>query len=210
MAAANGRSARGQCRNTPPASRRYRRTRRASRARAAPGMAQDQRHFLPRVVGAAEGRVVAVVGGDDQQILPRAGGQESGEPGIEFRQRPRIARRVAAVAVFAVEIDQVGEDQPVRRRRPRPRDASHASGIGAGRRGSVKPWPAKRSAVLPMPSPAGRPRPAHRARRAAGAWRSRAARGVRWKSPARALEGAGDDAADRQAIGMAAGDRADR
>ena len=87
---------------------------RANANRCAAAMARGEgqdRHLLAGVVGAAPGRVVAVVGGQDQQIVRAQRGDELGQPGVEGLERRGVAGDVAAVAVDRVEIDEVGEDE---------------------------------------------------------------------------------------------------
>src|SRR5829696_6730861 len=71
----------------------------------------QERDALAGVVGAAEGRVVAVVGGDDQEILVPKGVEEFREALVEALQVPGHPFRVAPVAVLRVEVHEVGEDQ---------------------------------------------------------------------------------------------------
>jgi hypothetical protein len=73
--------------------------------RRAARVSDQQRDALAGVVRAAEGRVVAVVGGDDQQVLVAAGGEKPGQPAVELDQGVRVPRRVAPVPVNRIEID---------------------------------------------------------------------------------------------------------
>ena len=77
------------------------------------GLQAEQRHELARMVGAAVGGVVAVVGGDDQQVVVAHGVHDAAEAPVEVLERQSVAERVAAVSVHGVEIDQVGEAQAV-------------------------------------------------------------------------------------------------
>ena len=61
------------------------------------------------MVGSFEGRVVAMVGSDHQQIVFAHVFDEFGEALIEGFEATGIAYRVAAMAVFAVELDEVDE-----------------------------------------------------------------------------------------------------
>ena len=98
-------------------------------------MQDHERHFLAGVIGAAPGRVVAVIGGDDDEVVLVDPREEAGEPRVELDQRLRVAGDVAAVAVEHVEIDEVREDQPVVGRVPQLVDRGHAFGVrGRGRR----------------------------------------------------------------------------
>ena len=67
--------------------------------------------MLAGVVGAAPGGVVAVVGGDDDEVAVAQGGLDLRDAPVEGLERGRIAGNVAAVAEFAVEIDEIGEDE---------------------------------------------------------------------------------------------------
>ena len=69
-------------------------------------------HLLAGVIGAAPGRIVAVVGGEDQQIVVAAAWR-SVRAGARSKASSAcgIAGDVAAVAVFLVEIDEIGHDE---------------------------------------------------------------------------------------------------
>ena len=81
-------------------------------------MFHEQRHLLARMVRAAKSRVIAMIGGDDDQVLGLAAGKETREPLVELPQRIRVAVDVAAVTVQHVEIDQVHEEKPIMRALP--------------------------------------------------------------------------------------------
>jgi len=68
------------------------------------------------MIGAVMIRVVAVIGGDDQQIVTADARQNVGQPPVEFHQRPRVTFGIAPMAVQRVEIDEIGEQEPVKRR----------------------------------------------------------------------------------------------
>ena len=76
----------------------------------------EQRHVLARVVGRNVRRFAAVVRGHQQQILRPESGEHLGQEGVQTDEVVRETRRVVAVAVLAVEVDQVREDD-VRLRR---------------------------------------------------------------------------------------------
>ena len=65
------------------------------------------------MVGATVGGVVAVVGGDDQQVVVAHSVHDAAEAPVEVLERQAVAERVTAVPVHGVEIDQVGEAQAV-------------------------------------------------------------------------------------------------
>ena len=67
--------------------------------------------MLAGMVGALPGGVVAMVGGDDDKVAVPQGCLDFRDAPVEGLKRRRIAGDVAAVAVFAVEIDQIGEDE---------------------------------------------------------------------------------------------------
>ena len=68
------------------------------------------------VVEAAEGRVVAVIGGDEAIVRRTHRRLDLDEPPVERLEAGGEAGDVAAMAVFGVEIDQVDEDEPAVRR----------------------------------------------------------------------------------------------
>ena len=77
---------------------------------------QQNRHLFARVVGAAPGRVVAMVGGQHQEIVLLDCRDKLRQTAIESHQRLGITRNIAPVAIFLVEIDEIGDDQrPVMR-----------------------------------------------------------------------------------------------
>lgn len=73
-------------------------------------MGQD-RYDFPRVVGAAEGRVVAVVGGDDQEIAGPQSAEQLRQAAVEMLKAGRVAGRVAAMTMIGIEVDEIGEGQ---------------------------------------------------------------------------------------------------
>ena len=83
-----------------------------AQAEIGPAGAVDQhRRALAGMVGAAPGRVVAVIGGDDEQIARPEPRQKRRQGGVEPLEMAGIARDVAPVTEFAVELDQIGEDE---------------------------------------------------------------------------------------------------
>ena len=67
--------------------------------------------MLAGMIEAAEGRVVAVVGGDDAEVLRLQRGFDVEQPAVERFEAGRIAGNVAAVAPLGVEIDEIDEDE---------------------------------------------------------------------------------------------------
>jgi hypothetical protein len=63
------------------------------------------------VIGAAPGRVAAVVSGDDKQIVLLQSRQEFAQSVIECFQRSGIAPDIATVAVDGIKIDEVGKQE---------------------------------------------------------------------------------------------------
>jgi hypothetical protein len=68
-------------------------------------------HPLARVVGAGPCGIVAVIGGEQHQVVGAQRGEDRADFGVEPFEVARIARHVAAVAVEAVELDEIGEGQ---------------------------------------------------------------------------------------------------
>ncbi len=136
----------------------------------------EHRHPLARVVGAAPGGVVAVIGGEEQQDRPRRSrSKQAGQRAVEPFQRAGIARRVAAMAVEAVELDEVGEGQAaVLGLVGEAHEVVHQLGVRL-------PWPRRRCPASrrcrrscpPRAPPARRPGPSRRASATAARWRSR-------------------------------------
>jgi hypothetical protein len=84
-------------------------------ARAAP---MDQHgHALAGVVGAAPGRIVAMIGGEKCHVAGAERVEEPGQRRVERSSAAGVAGDVAAMAVKAVELDEIGEDQRCRRAR---------------------------------------------------------------------------------------------
>ena len=71
----------------------------------------DERNVLARVVGARRGRIVAVIGRHDKQILVSQQRQKPREPLVEALQIRGIPGHVVAMAVLGVEVHEVREDQ---------------------------------------------------------------------------------------------------
>ena len=174
----------------------------ADRARADAGPEGEDRHVLARVVGAAPGRIVAVVGGDDREVArARARRAISGTRASNASSAARIARNVAAVAELASRNRRGWR----RRSPPSGRRSEGVEGGGRGRRrcrrlappSPVPRW-AKMSPILPTVTTS---RPACGQRSSsvsAGGGMAKSLRlPVRLKPACRrADEGARDDAAD--------------
>jgi hypothetical protein len=92
-----------------------------------------------------------VIGGEEHQVIGTQRGEDRADGGIEPFQVPRIARHVAAVAVKAVELDEIGEGQAALLGVFHMiGEMGHQVGIGALDIGT-HPLPAKMSRILPMP-----------------------------------------------------------
>ena len=72
--------------------------------------------MLARVIEAAEGRIVAVVGGDDAIVMRPHRRFDLSQPPIERLEAGRVAGDVAAMTPLRVEVDQIDEDEPAVRR----------------------------------------------------------------------------------------------
>ncbi len=74
-------------------------------------VAHHQRDLFARMIGPAVGRVIAMVGRDDQQVIFRAAVQEPADPSIKLQQGAGVSVGIAPMAKGRIEIDQVCEDQ---------------------------------------------------------------------------------------------------
>src|SRR5437588_7405804 len=70
------------------------------------------RNLLARVIGAAPGRIAAMVGSDDEKIVRFQTRQQVGQPVVERFQGGGIPHDVAAMAVVGIEIDEVRKQKP--------------------------------------------------------------------------------------------------
>ena len=86
-------------------------SRRPIRPRRDAGRVDQHRHAFARVIGAAPGRIAAVIGGDDQEIAVAQLCQELRQAPVERLERARIAFDIAAMAMLHVEIDEIDDDQ---------------------------------------------------------------------------------------------------
>ncbi len=73
----------------------------------------QQRHVLARMIGARRARIVAVIGGHDQQIGLTQRSAAGARALVELLEIGRVAAHVVAMAVERVEVDEVGEDEPL-------------------------------------------------------------------------------------------------
>src|SRR5208282_6493317 len=73
--------------------------------------------MLARVVEAAEGRIVAVVGGDDAIVVRPHRRFDLTQPPIERLEAGRVSGDVAPMTPLGVEVNQVDENEPAVRRR---------------------------------------------------------------------------------------------
>ncbi len=99
------------CTTVAPISAKLLRVPRSTGPPALPGRVGEQRNVFARVVGAPIGRVVAVIGGEQDQIARAQAPLELGHEAVELLERAREPLHVAAVAVEHVEVDQVAEDE---------------------------------------------------------------------------------------------------
>ena len=67
--------------------------------------------MLAGMVGAAPGRIVAVVGGEDAEVVGAHRARDLRQARVERFEAGGVAGDVAAMAVFAVEIDEIDEDE---------------------------------------------------------------------------------------------------
>ncbi len=74
---------------------------------------EQHRNVFAGVVGAAPGRVAAVVGGQHHHIALLHQLEQLRQTGVEVLQRVGVALHVTAVAVGGVEVHEVGEDDGV-------------------------------------------------------------------------------------------------
>ena len=72
--------------------------------------------MLARMIEAAPGRIVAVIGGDDAKIVGAHRRGDFRQARVEGLEARRIAGDIAAMAEFGVEIDEIDENQRRRRR----------------------------------------------------------------------------------------------
>ena len=72
--------------------------------------------MLAGVVEAFEGRIVAVVGGDDAIVLRPQRRFDLNQPLIERLKAGRVAGDVAPMTPLRVEVDEIDEDEPAVRR----------------------------------------------------------------------------------------------
>ena len=72
----------------------------------------ENRDVLARVIGAGRRRIVAVIGGDDQQIRFPQRRQHVTEALVEALEVVGVARDVVAVPVQRIEVHEIDEDEP--------------------------------------------------------------------------------------------------
>ena len=159
-----------------------------------------------------DGRVVAVVGGQDQQVAGAEARGDLGQAGVEGLERAGVAGDVARWPQSGVEVDVVGEDEVAV-----PRAASIAASVASTSAMSslplasvVMPRWAKMSPILPM---AWVPPPASITRSRSVGSGGGIARSLRFGGAGEgrgglADEGPGDDAADAQRVDDLRGDAA--
>ncbi len=79
------------------------------------GAAGQHRNVLARMVRAGEGGIVAVISGDDQQIVRPEPRQQVGQAAVERFEAGRVTCYVAAVPELTVEIDKISNRESVGR-----------------------------------------------------------------------------------------------
>ena len=77
----------------------------------------EQRDALPRMIGRGSRRIVAVVGGDEEQIVLAKRRSDRRKCVVELPECSLETGHVVPMTVQRVEIYQVGEEQPTLRRR---------------------------------------------------------------------------------------------
>src|SRR5665213_3156311 len=80
-------------------------------AAAEAGAEGENRHVFTRVVGTAKCRIIAVVGGNDDEIAGPQCHDELRQAPVESFEAIGVAGDVAAVAEVRVEVDEVAEDE---------------------------------------------------------------------------------------------------
>jgi len=86
----------------------------------------EQRDVFAGVIGARRGWIVAVIGGQDQEIVRLEARQEPVEPHVESLEVLRVPHRVVPMAVDGIEVDEIREDEALRGRGERRLDLVHA------------------------------------------------------------------------------------
>ena len=76
--------------------------------------------------------IVAVIGGQDQQVVGAKPGQQFAQTDVESLEIGRVPRHVVPMAVLRIEVDQVREDQPAGRVADRAQDFVHPIVVGHG------------------------------------------------------------------------------
>ena len=63
------------------------------------------------MIGTGRGRIVAVIGGNDEQIVASQLRNDARQPGVEPFQVGGVSAHVVAVSVKGVEVHEIGHDQ---------------------------------------------------------------------------------------------------
>jgi hypothetical protein len=77
---------------------------------------REQGRVLAGVVGARRRGIAAVIGGQDEHIVPPEQAQPAGERRVDLTQRVVEALDIVPVSIDLVGLDQVGEDEAARQR----------------------------------------------------------------------------------------------
>ena len=157
--------------------------------------ADEHRHVFARVIRAGRGGIVAVIGGDDEDVVGRAAAGAA-PAGVEPLEILGVLHLVA-MAVDGVEVHQVGEDQAPRGRRHRRLDFVHAVIVtgGVDRRRHAAPG----EQILDFPiATTGRPAAFNRSSRVGANGVSEKSRrlAVRLNAPGAPMNGPRDHTAD--------------
>lgn len=68
-------------------------------------------HLLPCMIGAFPGWIAAVVGRDDEKVARSHQIEQLRQSRIERFERCRLTGNIASMAVFRIEVDEIGEQQ---------------------------------------------------------------------------------------------------
>jgi hypothetical protein len=93
------------------------------------GAGHQQRNIFARVVGARRAGIVAVIGGDDEQVRVAKRRQQPRKFDVEPLQVGGIASHIIAVAVYSIEVDEIDEDETLRCLSHDRRELCHAVGV---------------------------------------------------------------------------------
>ncbi len=75
------------------------------------GTADKERDIFARVIGSAERGIVSVIRRDDQEVVCAEPVQKRAKKPVRCFERMRITRRIAAMPIAHVKVNQIGEDK---------------------------------------------------------------------------------------------------